>query len=300
MDTLTVRSILLHFALLFALSACNLRALPPGPEVAAATAVAQTLQSSVAATNEAAGHFPTATALALPTNNPGLPITNASLSIPPGLATGIRSDLVPESRGADVPVWDLHPAYTRITFEGYPLQGTALQPVINIYPADSFSQTSEAASLVINDLKSLLASQGTQSTSMPFLPLQNASQVFFSNTARLSFQNGVGFRYLTQFDQAPLPVNNHELLYTFQGLTQDGRYYVAALLPVNTGFLHVDANPQSPTPPDGIPFDWNDPQTMPAYLQSVKQRLEGASPEVFVPNLTSLDALIQSMKVDLP
>lgn len=44
--------------------------------------------------------------------------------------------------------------------------------------------------------------------------------------------DGGGIRYLTQFGQAAGLITNPELFYTFQGLTDDGAYYVAAVFPV--------------------------------------------------------------------
>ena len=48
----------------------------------------------------------------------------------------------------------------------------------------------------------------------------------------LDMKSGKGVRYLTQFNQGISPINNSELIYTFQGLTSDGKYYIAAVLPV--------------------------------------------------------------------
>ena len=44
-----------------------------------------------------------------------------------------------------------------------------------------------------------------------------------SQVQYLDFKNGTGVRYLTQFDQGILPINNYELVYTYQGLTSDGK-----------------------------------------------------------------------------
>jgi hypothetical protein len=282
---------LLLLLMMFSLLACNLAAVPLTVDSPAATSAAQT--------QAAAQPFPTATALPLPTAVPSIPNPGLILALPADVASGVQSENLPEASGADIPFWNVHPAYTRHTLAGYPLQGTSMQPQIHVYPVEAFAHISPGAAETIDNLKALLTSQPIPA-SLPFLPLVNASQVFHSNFARLTFQNGIGIRYLTQFDQAILPVNNQELIYTFQGFTNDGRYYVAAVLPINAGFLSVDANPQSPLPPDGIPFDWNDFQSMPVYLQKVVQRLESVPVETFVPNLSSLDQMISSLRVDLP
>ena len=289
------RTLLILSLFLFSTAACNLTTVPPNP--AELTAAAATLNP---ATPTAEQPFPTATQLPPPTTVPPTQGTGVTITIPPGLASSAQSEIVTEYIGLDQPAWQIHPAYTHITLQGYPLQSTFFKPEIYVFPADDFTRVSPGAAQIISNLKAMLGTQGANAEPMPFLPLFNDSQVFHSNVVRISFQNGVGFRYLTQRDQAPLPVNNHELIYTFQGLTQDGRYYISAILPVNTGFLSVDGNPQTPLPSDGIPFDWNHLDQMPVYLNAVKQRLESTPPEAFGPSLTALDALIQSMRVDLP
>jgi hypothetical protein len=133
--------------------------------------------------------------------------------------------------------------------------------------------------------------------SLPFLPTFNAGQVFHSNEQSLAFQNGTGIRFLTQYAQAPYPVNNHSLFYTFQGITNDGVYYVSAILPINAVFLSPDGNPDTVLPADGVPFDWNNFENDTAHFELVKQKLNATDPDAFTPSLTNLDALIQSIQI---
>lgn len=106
---------------------------------------------------------------------------------------------------------------------------------------------------------------------LPFLPTFNAGQVFHSNERPFAFQNGTGIRFLTQYAQAPYPVNNFSLFYTFQGLTNDGKYYVAAILPINAAFLSPDGNPDTPLPVDGVPFDWNNYENINSHFELVNK-----------------------------
>jgi hypothetical protein len=66
----------------------------------------------------------------------------------------------------------------------------------------------------------------------------------------LDFKNGKGVRFLTWYSQGIMPVNNHELIYTYQGLTGDGTYYVAAVLPVNHPSLPADGKVTGNEPPE--------------------------------------------------
>ena len=108
-----------------------------------------------------------------------------------------------------------------------------MKPQIFIYPVQEMSAYENVGNIAA-DLEALLQSQ-QPGRILPYLPLYNAGQVMHAQVKFLDFQSGSGVRYLTQFDQALLPINNDELLYTYQGLTSDGRFYVAAVLPVKAG-----------------------------------------------------------------
>jgi hypothetical protein len=289
-------------ALLLGALACGQVRPTPVPPNAEGTHAAETMQAAVAGTPGTLLTAPATTVVVVvpPVNTVPPAAGGVSLVIPPGWAASAQTELVPSSNSLDLPAWEVHPAYTHVTIQGYPLQGKLFEPGIFIYPAAEFGQLSTGAAQSINDLKGILAAQGPLPEHLPFLPPLNAAQVFYSNVARLPFQNGTGIRYLTQFDQAPLPVNNNELLYTFQGLTQDGRYYVAAILPVNAAFLSADTRLDTPLPTGGVPFDWNNFEAMPAYLEAVKQKLESTDPSQFTPSLAELDAMISSLTVNLP
>ena len=125
---------------------------------------------------------------------------------------------------------------------------------------------------------------------MPFLPLFNAQQVMHAHVQYLDFQDGQGLRYLTQFDQAFIPINNNELIYTYQGLTSDGRYYVAAVLPVNHPSLPADAAVTGNEPPEFT-------SDFPTYLQNVVASLNPQAANTFTPDLTQLDAMMSSLEI---
>jgi hypothetical protein len=226
----------------------------------------------------------------------GLPVSFAGTSfvIPDGLANGTANEIVPESSGTDVPVWGVAPAYSKFTLQGYPLQDKFFQPQIFVYPAQEFAQMHEGAAATISNLHILLADpQKPLPAQLPFLPPFNAAQVFTAQPQILQFQNGSGIRYLTQFAQYPATANNHDLFYTFQGLTSDGATYVTAILPVNAAFLAPDEKPDSPVPPDGIPLDQNN---LEQYYASVVEKLNATAPDAFTPSLGQLDLLMQSVR----
>jgi hypothetical protein len=244
--------------------------------------------------------MPAPTDTPVPTAVNGIPVSfsGTSFVIPDGLGNGAGTEIVPESvpqNGQDLPYFAINPAYVHFTLQGYPLQGKFLDPQLYVYPVQEFSQINEGAAQIISDLQTLLANPSNPLPSqLPFLPLFNAAQMFSAEAQIISFQNGAGVRFLTQYGQAYYPVNNKYLFYTFQGLTSDGKYYVAAILPINAAFLAADENPASPIPQDGIPFNMDQPQQ---YFDAVIQKLNSTDPNTFTPGLPSLDALIQSITV---
>ncbi|MCQ3939074.1 MAG: hypothetical protein DPW18_18825 [Chloroflexi bacterium] len=228
----------------------------------------------------------------------GIPVSASGkgFTIPQGLAAGATPISISASLDPQTPIWEIYPAYIEFDLEGYPLQGTFFQPKIFIYPAGEFEQVNEGAAQIIGELRALLANPGAPlPANLPFLPLFNAGQVFHSNEKFLSFQNGSGIRYLTQFGQDISPVNNHSLFYTFQGLTNDGAYYISAILPVNAAFLVEFPSPEYPVPEGGIPFDWENYEAAQAYFDAVTQKLNTTPDDAFSPSIQSLDALIQSL-----
>jgi hypothetical protein len=184
------------------------------------------------------------------------------------------------------PYWEVAPEHLRLTLEGYPVTDHLMKPQIFVYPREGLAVFNEAADQIATDLQRLLQTQEPINP-MPFLPLFNATQVTHTQMQFLDFQDGSGVRYLTQFDQAPLPINSFELIYTFQGLTDDGRYYIAAILPV----MHPDL----PATQQGSPEQAAELDDFPEYLTETVAWLSGQPPGSFTPDLTQLDALIRSI-----
>jgi hypothetical protein len=189
---------------------------------------------------------------------------------------------------ADRPYWEAAPQHRRVTLQGYPVTSHLLKQQIFIYPVADLAEFNEGAGRMATDLQALLQARQPVDR-MPFLPLFNASQVMHAQAQYLDFKNGKGVRFLTQFDQAPLPVNNFELIYTFQGLTSDGKYYIAAVLPVT----HPDL-PATQQVSEQQAAELND---FPAYLTKTVAWLDQQPSDSFTPDLAKLDALIQSIEV---
>jgi hypothetical protein len=263
--------------------------------IAPATPAQPGVETVVAATLQAL------TAVAPPTQPPVsgtlVAINNITFTIPTGLGKGAQVETIQAVPASDdVAWWDIAPTYNKYHIQGYPMSGTFHTATVYVYPVKEYLQVNEDMAEPFDTLKTIIAGQPLPEN-IPFLPAFNAAQMFHSNEQLLSFQSGQGIRFLTQYGQAPYPVNNESLFYTFQGMTDDGAYYVSAILPVTAAFLPADGNPDTPLPADGVPFDWENFLNMDQHFALVKQKLNATDPNAFNPTLTDLDALIQSILI---
>lgn len=189
---------------------------------------------------------------------------------------------------AESPYWEILPDHQVLTLEGYPVTEHLLKPQIFVFPLSELGSFNEGAGQIAVNLDQLLNDE-IVGDYLPFLPLFNAAQVMHSKVEFMEFRNGKGVRYLTQFDQAPIPLNNYELIYSFQGLTTDGKYYVAAVFPVTHPDLPVD---------DKVSVEQEYlMEKFAADMAESIEKLEQYPNESFTPDLTKLDLLIQSLEI---
>jgi hypothetical protein len=280
------------------LTACGAPAATPTPEAApaqSAAAAAPTTAAPVVAPVSEPTLVPAATAVptAMPATMGTADFNGISFNYDLALAQQITTTTVPgENAGPDGPYWATFPAYDEFNLVGYPSQNNYHRPHIEIYSVDEFSNLNSAAKDQIDQLKQLLGDAPGSPDRIPLLPIFNAAQVFRSQVKYLNFQSGQGVRFVTQYDQAIMPLNNQEIFYTFQGLTSDGRYYIAAILPVATSTLPATGEVsqeqmQTFSTADGFQN----------YLNQTVQTLNGLPASDFTPNLDLLDAMIKSIQV---
>ena len=224
-----------------------------------------------------------------------------TILLSPELASGVRGSQIPRADGQDLPYWELTPGHTVLKLEGYLLQDKFHQPQIYIYPATEYAVLVPGAFESMHRLRNILYDPGApiSKDQFPTVPFFNAAQVFASNIQVISFQNGQGVRFLTEYAQYFAPVNNHELFYHFQGFTDDGAYYIIAILPVTAPVLAETSDAGATVPVGGVALpDINDPNAdWQGYYTAVTALLNSTSPEAFTPTINQLDALIQSMRV---
>jgi hypothetical protein len=282
--------------------------LPPNTMIPAsatpisATAVNPT-QVSASPTSIPATLIPSATSTSSipPTNGGQVFYRPLSLVLSPGLASGISGLQFPRVDGQDHPYWELTPGHTVIKLEGYTLQGKFHQPQIYVYPAMAYVELFPGAFESMHRLRNVMnPAAPITADQLPAVPFFNAAQVFASNVQAIPFQNGSGIRFLTEYAQYPAPVNNHEMFYHFQGFTNDGEYYIVAILPVTVPVLAETGDAGSPLPSDGILYPFladPNPATLQMYYEDVANLLSATPNEAFTPTIGQLDLLIQSMRI---
>jgi hypothetical protein len=226
------------------------------------------------------------------TPTPDVSFNGITFSYDHSLASGVKPTIVPANPPtSDGPWWGSNPEYVQFDFEGYILQDTFHKPQIMVFPVKDYTPMADYANQTVNKLKDFLANQTLNAPEFPFLPMWNAAQMMHTKVAYLDFKNGKGVRYLSQYGQAAYPINNNGFFYTFQGLTNDGQYYVAAVLPIS--------HPSLPPTGDAIPGgDWSAfEQNFVPYVNEITQKLNSQPDRSYNPNLPVLDAIFQSMKV---
>jgi hypothetical protein len=271
------------------LMACSITVNVTPPPASPVPAVPSPLVSSPAVT-EAPTTIPIPTAI--PANTT---CNELSLYLDPALASGSTCETIPESSME----MEIHPQHTELTLQGYVLAGKFFTAHISIYPVPRYSELlPDVVPGRVTELQALIGGSPAPvfstsfGSSLPFLPVFNAGQVFYSNYQVVPFVNGSGIRFLTEYAQYTAPVNNNDLFYTYQGLTGDGQHWISAILPINHPLLPADGQ----NPPGGQ--SWEDfSSTYETYITKMATQLNAQAPDSFTPTLSMLDALIASITI---
>ncbi len=225
------------------------------------------------------------------------------LVIPSGLGTGVKAEVIPEIiENINGAAWDVAPVHYKFTLLGYPLAAgqSNFDPIVLVYPAKEYLQVRPVAASSLDLLRAYLSAPATPVTryTLPSIPFFNALLTMVSNAKTVAFQGGSGVRALTFYSQAPSAVTNDYLFYQYQGLSNDGLYYIIAILPVTAPFLQ--ANDQASVPTDGVARP-SDTAEYNNYLATVAERLTAAeNASTLTPVLSMLDAFVESIKLNDP
>ena len=237
-----------------------------------------------------------------PVEPPTAEFDAVSFSFGPDIAGSWSVEFVPQGPGSTTgagPIEHTDPEHIVFSLNNYVTPTTSPtsrhQPQIYIYPAIQMAEQNPVAAPRIADLRTYLDSPPAnlmdQSAAIPLLPLYNAAQVFHTQVKFIEFQNGKGVRFLTEYSQGPMPVVNAGIFYTFQGLTNDGAYYVAVVMPVNHPSLKTHAEEVMDTEGDAF---MTDPVN---YINGISEQLDRQASYTFTPDLAALDAMVETLLV---
>jgi hypothetical protein len=241
---------------------------------------------------------------------------NISLSYDPDLTASVGTGTIPAVPVSDQVMFaESHPAYAQIRFMEFnngwvydlPIYAEKRVAQVMVFRISDFSgYGDDSPQGFVNQSQALidLLQNGMQASdcalplmdyesALPFLPWTNAKQAFCAHPRLIEFTNGKGIRYLTHYSQDPSPALESQVFYTFQGITDEGEFYVAAFFPVQTGIFPTEppACPRCGDPAYDPFAEWNNTLTEQISLLNMKSEVE------FSPSLQVLDEVIASIDI---
>jgi len=236
--------------------------------------------------------IPTEISEIIPLPIPDVSFQGVSFSYPAFEDFGASGNVLPaESTEA----WFSLPERVVFSLEDYPIEGAFHEPQILVMRIEDLLEVNSDIAPALDELKEALEAQARNIERVPFvMPGFNAAQMITTQVVYLPFESGRGVRFVTQYGQAAWPINNHDLFYAFQGLTDDGEYLVTAVLPVTHPSLPADG--ESAIGEDYEAFIAG----FEASLAATKALLDAQAPDTFIPGLLDLDGMMGSLKVEAP
>jgi hypothetical protein len=98
------------------------------------------------------------------------------------------------------------------------------------------------------------------------------------------------------FNQGAGLWTNETMGYYYQGLTDDGQFYISLYWPISTAFLHDD---ESAAPGDVLNQATASQESYDQYEAGLKADLNELEPADWTPDLTELGALVQTLTFQL-
>lgn len=121
---------------------------------------------------------------------------------------------------------------------------------------------------------------------LPFMPVIPAGQIIRARAVYVDLPTITGISFVTAFAQDVSPFISTSFMYSFQGISKDGTYYVSAVFKLSAAAF-----------PAEIPADFNYDtfsQGYADYMTKSIATLNSAAPDQFTPSITALDAVFQS------
>lgn len=251
-------------------------------EDAVATAVAATLAAGQADTPPTVQPSVTASP-----PEPDIIYQGISFAFDDSLSDNVTAGMESEFNEESNPWWST-PEHRMFIFNNWSLEESFLPAQLKVYPVAELRAINPGVGESLDSLQALITSQPADGGDVVVADIFNAGQMFLSKVAYLQFQNGRGVRFLTQYGQAISPIGWPMMFYSFQGFTDDGVYYISAMLPVT--------HPSLPHP-DDVTLDEAFMNNFETYRDELEIQLNGEQDSTFMPSLILLDEFVESLLV---
>ncbi len=198
------------------------------------------------------------------------------------IVAGVNPAMIDEN------TWWSVPEHREYRFNNWIIADAFLEARIKIYKVDEFRTINPGVGERLDSLVVVLNTKPADGEGAPVGDVFNAGQMYKSNVKYLRFQNGEGIRFLTQYGQALSPLGRPMMFYTFQGFTDDGQYFISAMLPAT-----------HPSLPHGnqVEMDQAFMDNWEVYVAETEAQLNNESDNTFLPPLGLLDEMMESMTV---
>lgn len=234
-----------------------------------------------------------------------------SLAYDEALAREVRAETAPAAP-LEAPdekpdgVYPEHVAFTLVGLSGAPADSFN-EPVIRVCPVDEYLRAFSASPRYVRDARRTLAElrslirrrPAALKGNVPMLPFPDATEVFHAHVRYLRFRGGSGVAFVTQGQQDDELINSQHASYSFRGLTDDGRFYVTADLPVGSAALAATRDAPGH---EGYSLPYRrggrrEERRYAAYVERVRRGLERLRPEQFGPDLRLYDEMLGSIEI---
>jgi hypothetical protein len=154
------------------------------------------------------------------------------------------------------------------------------------------------------EIRSLQRLIGKKPTSwqgkIPYLPYIDATQSFHAHLKYIKFKGGQGVGSVVRYDIENTLVQDRQLAYTFQGITNDGRYYISATFPIIAPSLNLPKNGRITVYegyhlPSSVSLFYQQEKKYQVYLKRMQNKLEKMPTDQYAPNLELLEELVGSL-----
>lgn len=182
-----------------------------------------------------------------------------------------------------------HPDLVHFSLKG-------IQADVYIVETASYESSADFAGETIKELKRFISAPDMAVKCIPELPMdafyhECGHQQFNAHMAPVKFGNGSGVRFVSVYAiQNMAPVDNENLVYVFQGFTNDGKYFLKVIARLSSEQLEDKGE---------IPaeiYTAMDAKTLDAYFNEFAELLNRPD-SVFIPGLEWLDSLIGHLSV---